>query len=347
MNRTGSVFGTFLCAAALLACGSGPPFAAQEVVVLGGPDEAGAWLRSENWWGETKRGEQLDVPYALITGISPRWQETAKSLSVADKKEVFYRFMLPLALHANVMVEDRRERLKVGDAALAAGKPLSAEQLEELRRGAVLLRITDRAGAETLRNDDPARLREVIAELLYRLDIIPPGLVLGQAAYESGYGTSRFAAEGNALFGQWTFGGDGLVPEQQRKALGDHRIASFDWPFDSVRGYFLNLCSHPAYEDFRRLRAKLRAEGKPLTSLALVPGLKSYSERGQEYVDTLAGIIRVNKLDLADDARFRDEPMRFLVSVESPEAAEEMRARIESMRSSGELAEIIARMRLD
>ena len=107
----------------------------------------------------------------------------------------------------------------------------------------------------------------MIDELLYKLDIIPAGLALGQAAYESGYGTSRFAVAGNALFGQWTFGGEGLVPEQQRESLGDHRIAAYDWPFDSVRAYFINLSSHPAYEDFRRLRAELKAAGKPVTSL--------------------------------------------------------------------------------
>ena len=114
-----------------------------------------------------------------------------------------------------------------------------------------------------------------------------------------------------------------------------------------MRGYYLNLSSHPAYEGFRKLRAKLRAEGKPLTSLALADGLQSYSERGQEYVDELKGIIRVNKLDVADGATLRDEPMRLLISVGSPEAAVKMREEIEAMRASGELAKMIARMRLE
>jgi len=172
-------------------------------------------------------------------------------------------------------------------------------------------------------------------------------LALGQAAYESGYGTSRFAVQGNALFGQWTYGGKGLVPEQQRKSLGDHRIAAFDWPFDSVRGYFINLMSHPAYEDFRRLRAEARTAGRPLTSMELADGLIKYSERGQEYVDTLKGIIRVNRLDIADDAVFRDEPMRFSIGAADATAAEELRSRIEELRASGELAQIVARMRLE
>jgi phage terminase Nu1 subunit (DNA packaging protein) len=114
-----------------------------------------------------------------------------------------------------------------------------------------------------------------------------------------------------------------------------------------VRGYYLNLSSHPAYEDFRRLRAEMKAAGKPVTSMALADGLIRYSERGQAYVDTLKGIIRVNKLDIADDAVFRDEPISFIVSAEGEAAAEELRKEIEVLRKSGELAKIIARMRLD
>ena len=161
------------------------------------------------------------------------------------------------------------------------------------------------------------------------------------------FGRIRFAVEGNALFGQWTYGGKGLVPEQQRKDLGDHRIAAFDWPFDSVRGYFINLMSHPAYEDFRRLRAELRARGEPLTSMALADGLIKYSERGQEYVDTLKGIIRVNGLAIADDAVFRDEPLRFVVGAEDEVAAAVLRQEVERMRASGELTQIVDRMRLE
>jgi uncharacterized FlgJ-related protein len=183
--------------------------------------------------------------------------------------------------------------------------------------------------------------------MLYRFDVIPPGLVLGQAAYESGYGTSRFAVEGNALFGEWTYGGAGMTPSQQRKELGDHRIAAFDWPFDSVRSYFINLSAHPAYEPLRRLRADLRAKGKPLDSLALADGLVKYSERGQDYVDELKGIIRVNKLDVADHAKLRDEPLRFIVGAEDAEAAAAAREELDAMRASGQLQEIVERMRLE
>jgi len=319
---------------------------AQEVIVFGSPEDAETWLQAENWWGEEDRGRQLQVPRAIITGINPRWRDTAQRLTVPEKKEVFYRFMLPLVLHANQMVLDRRARVEAMGADLKAGRPVSEQDLESFRAGAVLLRVAEAQEAAALTPASP-QLQDMVDAMLYKLDIVPAGLALGQAAYESGYGTSRFAIEGNALFGQWTYGGKGLVPEQQRKSLGDHRIAAYDWPFDSVRGYFINLMSHPAYEDFRRLRADLRAAGKPLSSMALADGLIRYSERGQAYVDTLKGIIRVNGLDIADNAVFRDEPMRFLVGAESPEAARALRAQIAQMRANGELQRIIERMRLE
>ena len=318
----------------------------QEVIVLSSIAEVVDWLESENWWGEENRDEQLQVPHAMLTGINPRWREAAQALPVPQKKEIFYRFILPLVVHANDMVMDRREALIDLQGRLEAGEEIPDADLEAVREGAVLLRVTNRQQAAAL-SQSSEELTEIIDELVYKLDIIPAGLALGQAAYESGYGTSRFAVQGNALFGQWTYGGKGLVPEQQRTDLGDHRIAAYDWPFDSVRGYFINLMSHPAYEEFRRLRAQLRAEGKPLSSLVLADGLISYSERGQEYVDTLKGMIRVNGLDIADGATFRDEPMRFVIGAENETAAVELRQEVELMRETGELAQIIARMRLE
>jgi len=319
---------------------------AQEVVVFGGIDGAIDWLSAEGWWGEEQRGDQLTAPRAILTGINPRWRETAQALTVPEKKEIFYRFMLPLVLHANEMVLDRRATLSDLRKRIGSGEGFADDELQALLDGAVLLRVLSRDEADALVADDD-RLVAIIDELLYRLDVIPAGLVLGQAAYESGYGTSRFAIEGNALFGQWTYGGQGLVPEQQRKSLGDHRIAAYDWPFDSVRGYFINLSSHPAYEDFRRLRAEIKARGEVPDSLTLADGLIRYSERGQEYVDTLKGMIRVNNLDLADDATLRNEPMRFLVGAEDQLAAEVLRGEIERLRETGELAQIVERMRLE
>jgi len=317
-----------------------------EVLVSGGTEELIAGLQRENWWGEEKRGQQLLVPHLILTGINPNWQTTAQSLTVQDKKELFYRLMLPLVMHANAMVADNRSGLQAARSELAENGAVSPQSLELLQRLIVLLPGSEDQYAEALAANNPD-LSEMVDDLLYRIDVVPAGLALGQAAYESGYGTSRFAIEGNSLFGQWTYKGDGIVPGQQRKHLGNHQIKAFDFPFDSVRGYFINLMSHPAYEDFRRIRARLREQGKPLDSLVLADGLLSYSERGQEYVDSLKGMIRHNKLDLADNAAFREEPIRFLVTEDTPAAAEQLRGEIAQMRASGEIDEIVERMRLD
>ena len=316
-----------------------------EVVVLAS-DEVIPWLEAERWWGENRHGEQLDVPHLMIAAIKPSWQVNAQKLSVAQKKEIFYRFMLPLVMHANEMVMSRRAGLLRAQQEWASDGRLTPGSLDLLRNLSRLLPGFDEARAGNLGADDPG-IPAIIEDLLYRVDIIPPGLALGQAAYESGYATSRFAVEGNALFGQWTYGGDGIKPQEQRASKGDHRIKAFDWPFDSVRGYFINLISHRAYEDFRRLRAELRAAGKPLDSLTLADGLLSYSERGQAYVDTLKGIIRANGLDVADHAVFREEPIRFIVTEQTPEDAAATREELARMRERGELEEIFERMNLD
>jgi len=317
-----------------------------EAIIVVGMDGLIERLKQENWWGEVNPDEQLTVPHLMIARIHPAWRVVAPELPVPPKKALFSRLMLPLIMHANEMVMDRRAKLLQARETLAAGGNLTAGELAQLGQFAVLLRVIGEEEAAELTPDSP-ELTAILDDMLYRLDVIPPGLALGQAAYESGYGTSRFAADGNALFGQWTYGGGGMAPEQQRKEKGNYGVAAFDWPFDSVRGYFINLMSHPAYEDFRRLRAELRAAGEPLTSLRLADGLVRYSERGQEYVDSLKGMIRVNGLDRADNAVFRDEPLRFILTEGTPEEAANLEQRIAEARASGELAEIYARMRLE
>ncbi len=336
-NRLLSVlFATFVLSVCAL------PGQAAEVVVIAGVEEMIAWLDAEDWWGE-EEDQQLQVPKIVITEISPRWQEISRDLPVSVKKEIFYRLILPLVLHANTMVLERRDRLETLSRHLESGALLSQDDLLWLATIVKPLRISTGTGWQ----QSSSSLKEIVDKALYKLDIVPAGLALGQAAYESGYGTSRFAAQGNALFGQWTFGGQGMVPDQQREHLGDHRIASYRWPFDSLRAYVINLNSHPAYEEFRRIRSQLRKQGKPLSSLAMADGLTSYSERGQAYVETLKGIIRVNNLDKADAAVFRDEPMRFVVGAPNEQEAANLRRQIDGLRKTGELARIITDMALE
>ena len=133
--------------------------------------------------------------------------------------------------------------LEAAKVEYAENGSVSDENMAIVRRAAGLLPGMEFEDAQTLPADHP-EMANMLDALLYRVDAIPAGLALGQAAYESGYGTSRFATEGNSLFGQWTYKGDGLKPKEQRTSTkGDHRIKAFEWPFDSVRGYFINLMS--------------------------------------------------------------------------------------------------------
>ncbi|XPS83764.1 uncharacterized protein Dvar_17820 [Desulfosarcina variabilis str. Montpellier] len=154
---------------------------AQDVIVLAGLDETIASLQAQNWWGEEKHGEQLTVPRTMIAGISKQWRDNAPTLPVSTKKEIFYRFMLPLVVHANAMVVDRRERLQRLADTIKAGDKLTIDDDTWLREIAVVLRITDRDQIKQVTDTDA--LTKVIDQALYKLDVIPAGLVLGQAAY--------------------------------------------------------------------------------------------------------------------------------------------------------------------
>ena len=141
-----------------------------------------------------------------------------------------------------------------------------------------------------------------LSVLKIRMDEIPVSLAIAQAAKETGWGTSRFALEGNALFGQWTWSGEGLKPKDSEKNEG-HKVMKFNVLQASVRAYQRNLNTHSSYSDFRKIRAKLRDMGKPLDSLILADGLDKYAETGEKYVDVLRKIIKQNNLKDFDDAK--------------------------------------------
>ena len=138
--------------------------------------------------------------------------------------------------------------------------------------------------------------------LKIRMDEIPVSLALAQAAKETGWGTSRFAQEGNALFGQWTWSGEGLKPKDAEKDQG-HKVMKFNVLQASVRAYQRNLNTHSSYKEFRRERAKLRDQSKPLDSLILSQYLNEYAETGNQYVEVLQKIIKQNNLKDFDDAK--------------------------------------------
>ena len=138
--------------------------------------------------------------------------------------------------------------------------------------------------------------------LKIRMDEIPVSLAIAQAAKETGWGTSRFAQEGNALFGQWTWSGEGLKPKDSDRNEG-HKVMKFNVLQASVRAYQRNLNTHSSYKSLRKTRADLRDKGKPLDSLVLVNYLNEYAETGEKYVEVLKKIIIQNNLKDFDDAK--------------------------------------------
>ena len=141
-----------------------------------------------------------------------------------------------------------------------------------------------------------------LSTLKIRMDEIPVSLAIAQAAKETGWGTSRFAQEGNALFGQWTWSGEGLRPKEAKEGQ-EHKVMKFNILQASVRAYQRNLNTHSTYKDFRKARAKLRDANKKLDSMELSKYLNKYAETGNQYVEVLQKIIKQNKLQDFDDAK--------------------------------------------
>ncbi len=250
-----------------------------------------------------------EVPRVYLSDLPDRWREKhSKEISTADKKRLFFRVIAPIVLRINELIAADRTRAKEITERLSLGQSVSPEDQAWLQALAVrykLIKSTD----DRL---DPDRY----PELLQRVDIIPPSLSLAQAASESGWATSRFAAEGNSLFGQWTWG-KGMTPKEQRVAAhGDHRIAAFGSTAEAAYAYALNLNTQNAYRDLRLMRADLRRRNLRISGEVLADTLIRYSERGQAYVDDLKGIMRQNRLDAADDAYLRDMAVIHIVDAE-------------------------------
>lgn len=234
------------------------------------------------------RDEGAPVPRVFLAELP---QDLHAVPEVSLKKTVFFQTMLPLILKVNERILQDRKRLMDIKVQKALGHKLSATDRLWLAVLAERYKVSD----------------ENIAELMRRVDIIPPSLAMAQAAEESGWGTSRFARNGNALFGQWTTESDeGLVPHA-REEDRDHKIKSFGTLTQSVASYMRNLNTHRAYRELRKLRAKLRAKGAPLDGYVLAGTLTRYSERGEKYIKNVRIIIDANNLLGLDDARLIDE----------------------------------------
>ena len=211
--------------------------------------------------------------------------------SVKLKKETFIKIVLPLIVAENEKILDDREKLKL----LMKKKFTSDLEKQWLRQK--LLEYKVKKGN--------------LDELIQRMDMIPVSIALAQAAKESGWGTSRFALEGNAIFGQWTWDGQGIAP-LKRDGDKSHKILKFPILRASVKAYKNNLNTHKSYSKFREKRKSLRSKNKKITGLALTDTLKNYAQTGSEYTKILNQIITQNKLS-------DFEPVRLVNSVKQVE----------------------------
>ena len=197
------------------------------------------------------------------------------------KRELFIKIVLPLILSENSKItEDRKKLFKI------LGKNFNTVgERVWLKRRFKEYKIDDRD----------------LSKLKMRMDIIPVSIALAQAANESGWGTSRFALEGNALFGQWTWSKKGISPKNKDPDQS-HKILQFQVLKASVKAYKNNLNTHNAYKEFREVRAQLRQENKQIIGLDLIKYLKAYAAIGEKYVLIIEDIIEKNSLTDFDKA---------------------------------------------
>lgn len=209
-------------------------------------------------------------------------KEIKKIENVQKRKNLFIKIILPLILEENNRIKFDRKRLF---SILNKNNNTNSERNwlnKKFKQYGVL--------------------KKDLSTLKIRMDIIPVSLAIAQAAKETGWGTSRFAIEGNALFGQWTYSGEGIKPAGSN-AEDTHKVMKFKILKASIRAYQRNLNTHSGYKNFRMTRAQLRDNDEKLDSLILVNYLDKYAETGEEYIVILKKIIKQNSLTDFDDVK--------------------------------------------
>ena len=208
--------------------------------------------------------------------------EMKKIESVKKRKNLFIQIVLPLIIEENTKIRLDRKKLFA-----ILNKNNNSKSDKEW-----LLKKFKQYGVN--KND--------LSTLKIRMDEIPVSLAIAQAAKETGWGTSRFAQEGNALFGQWTWSGEGIKPAGA-DSDSKHKVAKFKVLKASVKAYQRNLNTHSGYKNFRKERAIQRDNQGKLNSLELVKHLDKYAETGVEYTKILKQIIQQNSLTDFDDVK--------------------------------------------
>jgi len=210
--------------------------------------------------------------------------------SAAHRKTLFIKTLLPLVLQVNERIISDRRRVIALRKLVESGRKLPTK---------ARFWLADRERRYRVEKGD-------FETLLDRMDVIPPSIALAQSAEETGWGTSRFARHGQALFGQEAYRDH--VAQMAPRNGADYKIRVFDDLMTSVVTYIYNLNIHPAYREFRLARAAMRSEDGALDAHELAGHLSRYSERGQDYIDTILAIIRQNDLDELDSAALQPDP---------------------------------------
>ena len=227
---------------------------------------------------------ESDTIPGLVVRALPR--DMSEIHSSKERKSLFLRTLLPIVLLENHRLGEQREQLLT---LLKQKTPLTETQtlwLTELKR--------------QLRLKGEINNTEFQEKLLRRLDTLPPSMVLAQGAIESGWGTSRFAQQGNSLFGQWSYKANtGLVPDARNEGA-KHVVRAFETLQESVRSYMRNLNTHAAYKDLRLIREAMRHQEAKFDSHALAYGLLNYSQRREAYIEEVQALIRGNRLTQYD-----------------------------------------------
>ena len=239
---------------------------------------------------------KLAPPHPSTAELTPTLEpivvfpDFASISDIEAKKQQFFDFLQDYVRYENSLISDQRLRLLNYAGIVETGVPLTGRE----RDWALDLAITYDVDTEA------ATDQAIVSELLLKVDVIPASLVLAQAANESAWGTSRFALEGNNIFGQWCFEeGCGIIPNR-RVAGATHEVKSFDTIEAAIEGYFLNINSHHLYAGFREERARFRQLDQRLDPILLAQGLDRYSQRGENYIDEVQTLIQQNDLRQRD-----------------------------------------------
>lgn len=251
-------------------------------------EDAASLVKHLRHLGLWEIGEREQLPAVVFSSFPP----DIGKLRVENRKRVFLHTLAPTAMVALAEVErERAELLRI-----IGRMDLRECSLEQLLNGEFDHRQCgiSRADADFLEELSSKYRSKQLDLLLKRVSPLPLSLILAQAAMESSWGASRFSLEGNNIFGIWTWSGHGMVPADRSDGL-NHRVAIYDSLLDSVRSYLLMLNRVAAYRTLREIRQE------SMDSLALINGLRYYSEKRDEYVDDLRLLILANRLQRYDN----------------------------------------------